>query len=159
MVWWKSLWRGGPNTAKGAAYYWNVNKQSAYLLDEIRKAFTEGNQEKVERLTCQNFNSTVPYESYKEDPFRFGNFTTMGEFYIETGLSTIGISGYRRELSLDSARAIVQFCKDGVKYKRTSFISYPANVLVILDSVMLLIRFRQALYNLKGKMDWFFEPD
>lgn len=127
----KTLWRGGPNTAKGAAYYWNVNKQSAYLLDEIRKAFTEGNQEKVERLTCQNFNSTVPYESYKEDPFRFGNFTTMGEFYIETGLSTIGISGYRRELSLDSARAIVQFCKDGVKYKRTSFISYPANVLVM----------------------------
>lgn len=127
----KTLWRGGPNTAKGAAYYWNVNKQSAYLLDEIRKAFTEGNQEKAERLTCQNFNSTVPYESYKEDPFRFGNFTTMGEFYIETGLSTIGISGYRRELSLDSARAIVQFCKDGVKYKRTSFISYPANVLVM----------------------------
>lgn len=44
----KTLWRGGPNTAKGAAYYWNVNKQSAYLLDEIRKAFTEGNQEKAE---------------------------------------------------------------------------------------------------------------
>ena len=38
----KTLWRGGPNTAKGADYYWNVNKQSAHLLDEIRKAFTEG---------------------------------------------------------------------------------------------------------------------
>lgn len=166
----KTLWRGGPNTAKGAAYYWNVNKQSAYLLDEIRKAFTEGDQEKAERLTCQNFNSTVPYESYKEDPFRFGNFTTMGEFYIETGLSTIGISGYRRELSLDSARAIVQFCKDGVKYKRTSFISYPANVLVMRYSAD-----RPAKQNLRfsyapnpvsagslqpeGKMDWFFEPD
>ena len=33
----KTLWRGGPNTAKGADYYWNVNKQSAHLLDEIRK--------------------------------------------------------------------------------------------------------------------------
>ncbi len=127
----KTLWRGGPNTAKGAAYYWNVNKQSAHLLDEIRKAFAEGDQAKAERLTCQNFNSTVPYESYKEDPFRFGNFTTMGEFYIETGLNTIGMSGYRRELSLDSARAVVQFCKDGVTYKRTSFVSYPANVLVM----------------------------
>ena len=40
----KTLWRGGPNTAKGADYYWNVNKQSAHLLDEIRKAFTEGDQ-------------------------------------------------------------------------------------------------------------------
>lgn len=90
----------------------------------------------------------------------------MGEFYIETGLSTIGISGYRRELSLDSARAIVQFCKDGVKYKRTSFISYPANVLVMRYSAD-----RPAKQNLRfsyapnpvsagslqpeGKMDWF----
>ena len=40
-------------------------------------------------LTQKNFNSEVPYESWKEKPFRFGNFTTMGEFYIETGLSTI----------------------------------------------------------------------
>ena len=38
----KTLWRGGPNTAKGADYYWNVNKQSAHVLDEIRKAFAEG---------------------------------------------------------------------------------------------------------------------
>ncbi len=127
----KTLWRGGPNTSKGAAYYWNVNKQSAHILDDIRKAFIEGNQEKAERLTCQNFNSTVPYESYKEEPFRFGSFTTMGEFYIETGLSSVGMSRYRRELSLDSARAIVQFRKDGVEYKRTSFISYSANVLVM----------------------------
>lgn len=53
----KTLWRGGPNTAKGADYYWNVNKQSAHILDEIRKAFTEGDQVKAERLTRQNFNS------------------------------------------------------------------------------------------------------
>ena len=90
----KTLWRGGPNTSKGAAYYWNVNKQSAHILDDIRKAFIEGDQEKAERLTCQNFNSTVPYESYKEESFRFGNFTTMGEFYIETGLSSVGMSRY-----------------------------------------------------------------
>lgn len=25
----KTLWRGGPNTAKGADYYWNVNKESS----------------------------------------------------------------------------------------------------------------------------------
>ena len=35
----KSLWRGGPNTAKGADYYWNVNKNSAHVLKEIRQAF------------------------------------------------------------------------------------------------------------------------
>ena len=32
----KSLWRGGPNTSKGAAYYWNVNKESAHVLKDIK---------------------------------------------------------------------------------------------------------------------------
>ena len=88
----KTLWRGGPNTAKGADYYWNVNKQSAHILDEIRKAFIEGDQQKAEKLTRENFNSEVPYEYSGEKPFRFGNFTTMGEFYIETGLNTVKMS-------------------------------------------------------------------
>lgn len=30
----KTLWRGGPNTKKGAAYYWNVNKNSAHVMQE-----------------------------------------------------------------------------------------------------------------------------
>ncbi len=127
----KTLWRGGPNTAKGADYYWNVNKQSAHILDEIRKAFVEGDQKKAEKLTRENFNSEVPYEFSREKPFRFGNFTTMGEFYVETGLSTIGMSDYKRILSLDSAMAVVQFKKDDVTYQRNYFISYPANVMVM----------------------------
>lgn len=127
----KTLWRGGPNTAKGADYYWNVNKQSAHILDDIRKAFTEGNQQKAEQLTRQHFNSEVAYESYGESPFRFGNFTTMGEFYIETGLNVIGMTDYKRILSLDSALAVVQFKKDQVAYQRSYFISYPANTMVI----------------------------
>lgn len=127
----KTLWRGGPNTAKGADYYWNVNKQSAHILDEIRKAFSEGDQKKAEMLTRQNFNSEVSYEADGEKPFRFGNFTTMGEFYVETGLSVIGMSDYRRILSLNSAMAVVQFKKDKVAYQRNYFISYPANVMVV----------------------------
>lgn len=127
----KTLWRGGPNTAKGAEYYWNVNKQSAHVLNEIRQAFTEGDTQKAAMLTRKNFNSEASYESYGEKPFRFGNFTTMGEFYVETGLSTIGMSSYRRELSLDSALAVVQFRKDNVSYKRSAFISYPANVMAL----------------------------
>lgn len=46
----KTLWRGGPNTEKGADYYWNVNKESAHLLPEIRQAFVEGNQKKQKSL-------------------------------------------------------------------------------------------------------------
>ena len=127
----KTLWRGGPNTEKGAEYYWNVNKESAHLLDDIRQAFLDGDDEKAARLTRENFNSTASYEYYGEKPFRFGNFTTMGEIYIETGHSMVGLGDYKRILSLDSALAVVQYTKDGVEYERKSFVSYPANVLVM----------------------------
>ena len=127
----KTLWRGGPNTSKGAEYYWDVNKESAHVLDEIRQAFAEGDEEKAAILTRKNFNSTVPYESYREEAFRFGNFTTMGEFQIETGIAGNEVTGYRRELSLERALANVLYEKDGVSYERNCFISYPHNVMVI----------------------------
>ena len=127
----KTLWRGGPNTEKGAEYYWNVNKESAHLLDDIRQAFLDGDDEKAAKLTRENFNSTASYEYYGEKPFRFGNFTTMGEIYIETGHSMVGLGDYKRILSLDSALAVVQYTKDGIEYERKSFVSYPANTLVM----------------------------
>ena len=49
--------------------------------------------------------------------FRFGSFTTLGEAYIETGLSEIGMTNYKRILSLDSAMAVVSFRKDEVKLR------------------------------------------
>ncbi len=127
----KTLWRGGPGTAKGAAHYWNVNKQSAPVLKEIRQAFAEGDDNKAARLTRQNFNSPVPYEALGEPEFRFGSFTTMGELCIETGINPEGITSYRRALSVDSAYATVSFASNGLRYERRTFISYPDNVLAI----------------------------
>ena len=127
----KSLWRGGPNTRKGAAYYWNVNKESAPVLDEIRRAFQEGDREKAARLTQDNFNGVVAYETQGEEPSRFGSFTTAGEFRIATGVDTAGVSGYVRALSLDSALVTVDFVQEGVHYHREYFASYPDNVLAI----------------------------
>lgn len=127
----KTLWRGGPNTEKGAEYYWNVNKESAHLLDDIRQAFIDGDEAKAAKLTRENFNSPVAYEYYGEKPFRFGNFTTMGEIYIETGHNAIGLGDYKRILSLDSALAVIQYERKGVKFERKYFASYPANTIVI----------------------------
>lgn len=127
----KTLWRGGPNTSGGADYYWNVNKQSAPILKEIRQAFTEGNGEKAAQLTRKNFNGLAAYEEKDEHPFRFGSFTTMGELYIETDLSELRMKNYRRILSLDSAMAVVQFDKGGVQYRRKYFISYPDSVMAM----------------------------
>lgn len=128
----KTLWRGGPNTAKGATDYWNQNKQSAHVLRDIRQAFTDGDWGKAARLTTQNFNSTVPYEATGEPQFRFGSFTTMGELTLETPISEKGISHYRRALSVDSAFATVSFTDaEGTSYVRRTFVSYPANVMAI----------------------------
>lgn len=128
----KTLWRGGPNTAKGPADYWDQNKQSAHLLPEIRKAFTEGDYDKAGQLTAQNFNSNVPYESWREPQFRFGSFTTLGEMTLATDISEAGITHYRRALNVDSAYATVSFTTaDGVSYRRETFISYPANVMAV----------------------------
>ena len=127
----KTLWKGGPNTSGGADYYWNVNKQSAPILKEIRQAFTDGDQKRAETLTRKNFNGLAAYEEKDETPFRFGSFTTMGEVYVETGLNEIGMSDYKRILSLDSAMATVCFLKDGIKYQRNYFISYPDSVMVM----------------------------
>ena len=126
----KTLWRGGPNTSKGAEYYWNVNKESAHLLPEIRQAFVDNDLKKAAKLTYENFNGLAGYEDYSEQPFRFGSYTTLGEAYIETGLSEIGMSDYKRILSIDSALAVVSFKKDGVKYERTYFASYPDSAMV-----------------------------
>lgn len=127
----KTLWRGGPNTAKGPQDYWDQNKQSAHLLKEIRQAFADNDWNKAANLTASNFNSNVPYEATGEPQFRFGSFTTMGELCIATGIDEKAVSDYRRTLSLDSALATVSFCSDGVCYVRNTFISYPANTMAI----------------------------
>lgn len=127
----KTLWRGGPNTSKGAEYYWNVNKQSAHVLNDIRKAFSEGNINKVTELTQNNFNSSVQYKADAEEPFRFGSFTTCGEFRIQTGLDDTVPVDYCRSLSIDSAIVNVCFISNGIRYTRNYFTSYPDNVMIV----------------------------
>ena len=127
----KSLWRGGPGVKGGAAYYWDQNKQSAHFLKAIRKAFLQGNTKLAAKLTQDNFNGKAAYSIATEPHFRFGNFTTMGEFTIQTGHKEQDISDYKRCLSLDSATASVSYHTNTTYYKRSYFISYPDNVMVI----------------------------
>ena len=125
----KTLWRGGPGAVPSAREYWDVNKQSAHLLPQIRKALEEGKREEAWNLLSRNFDSNVPYPANGEENFRFGSFTTAGEVKIRTGLDEGEVSGYFRELLLDSALVKVGFDAKGVSYRREYFVSYPANVL------------------------------
>lgn len=125
----KSLWTGGPNTSGGAEYYWDANKQSAYLLPEIRQALWNGDLAKADDLTKNNFNGYADYEPSRENPFRFGHYTTLGELRIATGIDEAGISDYSNTLSLDSARVSTRFRHDGAGYSREYFVSYPDSVM------------------------------
>jgi alpha-L-fucosidase 2 len=87
--------------------------------------------ENAAALTAEHFNGLVDYEPTREKEFRFGNFTTLGEAYIETGMSEVGMTDYHRVLSLDSALAVVDFCKEGVHFSRKYFASYPDSVMVM----------------------------
>ena len=126
-----SLWLGGPNTQKGPAYYWDVNKPSAHLLPQIREAFLRGDERLADSLTSYNMNGRFSYSPADEPTWRFGNYTTLGELHVETGVDSLGVSDYSRVLSLDSAVATVSFLKEGVRYVRSAFCSHPDNVLVM----------------------------
>lgn len=127
----KSLWRGGPKVSDNPNYYWNVNKESAHILKDIRQAFIEGDDERAALLTKKNFNGIAAYEDYNEKPFRFGSYTTMGELCIKTFLNEDSVKHYRRTLLLDSALVRVDFEHNGTRFERTYFASYPDSLIAI----------------------------
>lgn len=126
-----SLWNGGPATKKGAAHYWDVNKQSTGALRQIRDAFAHGDSARAAQLTADNMNGVASYERGDEPEWRFGNYTTLGELRVATGLTGCDDGSYSRTLSLDSALTRVAFTLGGVRYVREAFCSHPDNVLVL----------------------------
>lgn len=126
-----TLWNGGPGTSKGPAHYWNVNKKSTDALRQIREAFAAGDSALAAQLTADNMNGVAAYERGAEPEWRFGNYTTLGELRVSTGLNACDGGSYSRTLSLDSALARVSFTADGVRYVRETFCSHPENVLVV----------------------------
>ena len=126
-----TLWNGGPGTSKGPTHYWNVNKKSTDALRQIRKAFAAGDSALAAQLTADNMNGVAAYERGAEPEWRFGNYTTLGELRVATGIDACDEGSYSRTLSLDSALARVSFTAGGVRYVRETFCSHPENVLVV----------------------------
>ena len=126
-----TLWNGGPGTSKGPAHYWNVNKKSTDASRICRKAFAAGDSALAAQLTADNMNGVAAYERGAEPEWRFGNYTTLGELRVATGIDACDEGSYSRTLSLDSALARVSFTAGGVRYVRETFCSHPENVLVV----------------------------
>ncbi|VGO15390.1 hypothetical protein PDESU_03973 [Pontiella desulfatans] len=58
-----------------------------------------------------------------------GGLTSFAEVYLDFGHGEVG--NYRRSLNLNEAIAYVSYEKDGVKFKREYFMSYPDNIMAV----------------------------
>ncbi len=92
-------------------------------LAAIRELLLAGKQAEAEKLAGQEFMSV---------PVRQTQYQAFGDLLLDfPGIEESAISGYRRELDLDTAVASSEFTHGGVRYRRQVFASWPAQVLVV----------------------------
>jgi alpha-L-fucosidase 2 len=115
----KSLWTGGPGSEGGYDFGLPADSQ-AELMRSIGKQLTEGAQLKPEDVAKQ----------LGRKMHNYGDYQSFGELIIERETDGSPVSGYRRELDLDTAVARVSFKQGDAGYRREYFVSYPDQVLV-----------------------------
>ncbi|MGD1104482.1 MAG: glycoside hydrolase family 95 protein [Terriglobia bacterium] len=110
-----TVWRGRPHSYAhvGAVQY----------LGALRKLLFEGKQAEAEALAMREFMSV---------PLTQSEYQALGDLLLEfPDVPEQGVSGYRRELNLESAVATTRFTVDGVEYRREALASWPAQAIVI----------------------------
>ena len=109
----ESIWYGGP-----------VNRNNPDLkkyLPEIRELIFKGEISKAERLMFLAM-SGCPNSAHPSQ--------TLGDIILEfEGLGEV--TDYRRELDLEKAICTVSFASNGVAYKRETFVSKPADCMMM----------------------------
>jgi alpha-L-fucosidase 2 len=111
----QTVWTGEPHDyAHHGAYQY---------LTPIRELLWAGKQKEAEDLAMREFMSV---------PIRQRAYQSFGDLDLEfPGLADGEVTGYRRDLNLDTAVSSVTYTWKGVQYRRVIFGSYRANVIVI----------------------------
>jgi len=110
-----TVWTGEPHD------YAHVGASKA--LPEIRQLLFDGKQKEAEDLATREFMSV---------PLHQKAYQALGDLLLDfPGVADAEISGYRRELNLDTAIATVSFVYKGVTYKREILASHPAGVVAV----------------------------
>lgn len=107
----ETLWSGGPHD-------WN-NHETAEMLPDIRKAVNEGHYIKARTL----------WKNHGQGPYT-ARYLPMADMKLEVKADG-DVSDYYRDLNISNATATVRYKVDGVSYTRTSFVSYPDQVMVV----------------------------
>ena len=107
----ESLWSGLPKN-------WN-NLGSLKTLPKIRKAIDDGDYEKAAQL----------WKKHAQGPYS-ARYLPMADLHLN--MKGEGeICEFYRDLNISNATATVRYKQNGVTYTRTSFISYPDQVMVV----------------------------
>ncbi len=102
--------------------YFKEMPQMQPSLAKIRQLWFDGKYLEAEELAKKTM--CIPNDD------RYGHYKPLGDLLIDFEGLEGDVSGYIRELSLDSAFTSVRFSINSVKHKRTAFISYPDQVMV-----------------------------
>ena len=96
------------------------NPKAPDALPLIREAINKGQYSEAEQLWRQN--SQGPYSA---------RYLPMANLFINMHNNKGEIENYYRDLNISDATATVSYTHDGVNYKRTTFISFPDQVMVV----------------------------
>lgn len=111
----QTVWTGAPHdyAHHGAVQY----------LPQIRRLLFDGKQKEAEDLAMQEFMS---------EPLRQKAYQAFGDLLLDRpDLPESEVTGYRRDLNLDTAISSVEYTLRGVTYRREVFASYPAQAVVV----------------------------
>lgn len=109
----ETVWGGTPGN--------NLNPNSLPNLSEIRKLVFEEKHKEAYDLATKNLLGT---------PSRFYSYQTLGDLMIETPLKGL-VTGYRRDLNIETGQANVSYTIDGVTFTREIIVSERFDCIVI----------------------------
>lgn len=116
----KTLWTGGPGSKRG--YDFGIPARSlAGAVDAVAADIERHGQLDPEAVAGRLGRKISGY----------GDYQTFGDLILEFPATAGAITNYRRELDLHDAIARVSFERNGVRYVREYFASYPDGVIVM----------------------------
>ena len=109
----ETIWAGRPNN--------NANPEALEYLPKVRQLVWEGKYKEAQDMATKHVqaqtNSGMPYQPFGD---LFINFPGIHQY-----------QNYYRELSLDSARAVIRYTANGVEYRREYISSLADNVIAV----------------------------
>lgn len=115
----KTLWTGGPGSRQGYDFGWPERSLAANVARVALEIDQKGSlaPEYVARKLGQRIRG-------------YGDYQSFGELVLFTN-GAGEISDYRRELDLERGVGRISYTRDGVRYTREYFASYPDGVIVV----------------------------